>query len=115
MALVKQWAQQGQHNLMSQDRLTKLARGMGCQIRLPGCSGGGEDTVAAHYRLIALGAGMGRKPHSIFSAHACARCHDLVDGRLSTPECDRTEIRLAHAQGVLKTIHLLMVGGKIKL
>ena len=57
---------------------------------------------------------MGRKPHSIFGAYACARCHDAADGRRKVPELDRTEVRIAHLEGVLKTIHLLMVGGKLK-
>lgn len=99
---------------MSQDRYTKLARGQPCCVRLPGCDGGGDTTVAAHYRLQALGAGMGRKPHSIFTAYACARCHDAIDSRRKVPECSRDEVKLAHAEGVLKTIHLLMVSGKLK-
>ncbi|HXI40037.1 MAG TPA: nuclease domain-containing protein [Bryobacteraceae bacterium] len=96
-------------------KLTERARNQPCTIRLAGCDGGGDTTVLAHYRLQALGAGMGRKPHDIFGAYACVRCHDAVDGRRTIPECDRTEVRLAHLEGVLKTIHLLMVAGKLKL
>ena len=72
-------------------------------IRLPGCDGGGETTVLAHYRLSGY-AGVGMKPDDFaFGAWACHRCHCIVDGRIDT-EHDRTAIRLAHAEGCLRTM-----------
>ena len=100
---------------MSQDRYTKLARGMPCQVRLPGCDGGGETTVAAHYRSISLGAGIGIKPQSWLVAHACHHCHDIIDGRADLPEYDRDSKRLAHAEGVMRTLLALQQRGEIDL
>jgi len=83
-------------------KLRKAARGMPCQVRLPGCNGGGETTVLAHYRLAGY-CGTGLKPDDdVFGAWACSNCHDLIDGRM---RCAMThaELRLAHAEGILRT------------
>lgn len=82
--------------------LRKLARDKPCQVRLPGCNGGGETTVLAHYRLGNY-CGAGLKPSDWFGAWACSACHDLVDFRVRMPDASRAEIRLAHAEGVLRT------------
>ncbi len=101
---------------MSQDRYTKLARGMPCQVRLPGCDGGGETTVAAHYRSVSLGAGIGIKPQSFLVAHACHHCHNVVDGREKMrPGASRDQIRLAHCEAVLRTLLALVQRGEIDL
>ena len=42
-------------------KLREEARGRDCTVRLPGCNGGGESTVLAHYRLAGT-CGMGIKP-----------------------------------------------------
>jgi hypothetical protein len=81
--------------------LRKAARGMPCQIRLPGCDGGGETTVLAHYRLAGT-CGIGMKPNDEQGAWACVHCHDAIDGRRNCG-LPRTEIRLAFAEGVLRT------------
>ena len=86
--------------------LRKLARGKPCMVRLPSCDGGGETTVLAHYRLAGY-CGTGIKPDNLaFGAWACAQCHDAVDGRTST-DLDRDFLRLAHAEGVMRTIAAL--------
>ena len=92
--------------------LRNEARHRPCQIRLPGCDGGGETTVLAHYRLSGY-AGVGFKSPDIMGAWACYHCHDIVDGRRSVGEATRTDIRLAHAEGVLRTIHKLSEEGKL--
>jgi hypothetical protein len=81
--------------------LRKLAQGKPCQVRLPGCDGGGETTVLAHYRLAGY-SGVGMKPNDFFGSWACASCHDLVDGRKKY-DGDRSVLRLAHAEGCLRT------------
>lgn len=84
--------------------LRKLARGKPCMVRLPGCDGGGETTVLAHYRLAGT-CGMGMKPPDLCAAWACDRCHACCDGRAPTPDgYTRDQVRLAHAEGVLRTI-----------
>lgn len=77
------------------------AQGKPCMIRLPGCTGGGETAVLAHYRLAGY-CGTGIKPPDSMGAWACAHCHDAVDGR-RTVGIPRSELRLAHAEGVLRT------------
>ncbi len=80
----------------------KLAKGQPCLIRLPGCNHNPETTVTAHYRLAGY-AGIGMKPDDYdWGAWACSACHDLVDGRTKT-QMSREIIRLAHAEGVLRT------------
>ena len=81
--------------------IRKLAQGERCLVRLPGCDGGGETTVLAHYRLAGY-CGTGMKPNDRLGAFACAACHDVIDGRRQTL-LSRDYIRLAHAEGCLRT------------
>lgn len=95
-------------------KLTALAKGQPCLVRLPGCDGGGETTVAAHYRLAGM-SGMGIKPPDLISAWACAKCHDLIDGRAKLPDgYSRDSVRLAHAEAVFRTQERLLRMGAIK-
>lgn len=89
--------------------LRKLARGRSCQIRLPCCNSNPETVVLAHYRSVGLGAGMGLKPADWLGAWSCSACHDAVDGRALL--YDRTICRLAHAEGVLRTLTQLISEG----
>jgi hypothetical protein len=82
--------------------LRTQARGMPCQVRLPGCDGGGETTVLAHYRMLPY-CGTGLKPPDALGAWCCDRCHALVDGRRKHIGVTRQDARLAHAEGVLRT------------
>ena len=81
--------------------LRKAARGKPCMVRLHGCDGGGETTVLAHYRMLPY-CGTGIKPPDELGAWACANCHDKIDQR--TTSMDREYLRLAHAEGVLRTM-----------
>jgi hypothetical protein len=84
-------------------KLRKAARGMPCLVRLPGCDGGGETTVLAHYRLAGT-CGMGMKPDDEQGAHCCAKCHDIVDARVKLPkDFTRDRVDLAFAEGVFRT------------
>lgn len=84
--------------------LRKAARGRPCQIRLPGCDGGGETTVLAHFRLIGI-SGMGVKPPDLLGSWACASCHAKVDSDKSA------EVQLAFAHGVFRTQNILLREG----
>lgn len=89
----------------------KAARGESCTIRLPGCTGGGEDTVLAHLRMAGY-CGTGMKPPDVpFAAFACSVCHDHVDRRRTDLEYEF--VRLAHAEGCLRTAHKLMECGYV--
>lgn len=89
----------------SRPKMTKerrSARGKPCMVRLPGCDGGGESTVLAHYRIGGY-CGVGMKPPDVLGAWACDACHDAVDGRRTIAGYTRIEIRLAHAEACLRT------------
>jgi hypothetical protein len=82
-------------------RIRKEARGRPCTIRYPGCDGGGETTVLAHYRLAGT-CGAGMKPPDELGAYACHHCHDVADGRKQIG-WSRDAVRLAHCEGVMRT------------
>lgn len=83
--------------------LRQLARDKPCMVRLPGCTGGGESSVLAHYRLAGL-CGTGLKPSDVIGAHACHMCHDAIDQRRKIEGYTRDMLRLAHAEGVMRTL-----------
>lgn len=92
--------------------LRKEAKGRECQVRIPGiCTGENETVILAHYTSSWL-RGMGSKPHDIFGAYCCAACHNAIDGRVRT-NYSREQLRLMHAEGVLRTINILLKEGKI--
>ena len=92
--------------------LRNLARGQQCRIRIPGiCTHNPAQTVLAHYRIGGL-CGTGMKPHDLIGADACAACHDAVDGRRAT-QFSRDELRLMHAEGVMRTISARMESLKV--
>lgn len=85
----------------------RAAMGQPCLVRLPGCDGGGETTVLAHYRLSGT-SGMGMKPDDEQGAFCCAVCHDIADGRRPLPMgYTRNDVRLALAEGVFRTQALI--------
>ncbi|WP_160621301.1 DUF1364 domain-containing protein [Mixta intestinalis] len=82
--------------------LRKAARGRECQVRIPGvCNFNPETSVLAHYRMAGT-CGTGCKPDDWQAAIACNCCHDVIDGRVNTGYT-REELRLMHAEGVLRT------------
>jgi hypothetical protein len=81
-------------------------------IRLPGiCNHDPDTTVLAHVRLIGV-SGMGVKSPDLLGAWACSACHDVVDRRVKT-NIDIGEIRLAHLEGMVRTINQLVKEDKI--
>jgi len=84
--------------------LRRAAKGHECTIRIPcrciDAPDNHESTVLAHYRL---GTGGGQKPNDMQAARACFVCHEIVDGRMKAPEFTYEQIRLMHAEGVLRT------------
>jgi hypothetical protein len=102
---------------MSQDALTRAARGKDCTVRLPCCNGNPETVVLAHYRLLPF-CGTGTRPPSWMGAWACSACHDAIDSRAFLHDHSRDRVRLAFAEGVLRTqaklfaMGLLIIKGK---
>lgn len=93
-------------------KLTKLAKDRECQVRLPCCNHNAETTVLAHYRLAGT-CGIGMKPNDLQGAWACSACHDEIDRR--TRNFDNEFVRLAHAEGVMRTIDILVKDGYLKI
>lgn len=72
-------------------------------IRLEGiCDHNPETTVLAHIRMPGI-SGMGIKADDLLGAWACSSCHDAVDRRSHT-DLDRDYVRLAHLEGMVRTI-----------
>jgi len=81
-------------------------------VRLPNiCNFNNETTVLAHYRLAGL-SGMGIKSDDLIGAWACSACHDAIDRRANT-DLDRDYVRLAHLEGVVRTIATLRKEGLV--
>ena len=72
-------------------------------VRLPGiCNHNPETTVLAHVRLAGV-SGMGIKADDLLGAWCCSACHDAIDRR-SNMDLDRDYVRLAHLEGMVRTI-----------
>ena len=83
--------------------LRKQARGRGCTVRLSGvCNHNSETVVLAHIRMAGI-SGMGLKADDLLGAWACSACHDAIDRRSHT-ELERDYVRLAHLEGMVRTI-----------
>jgi hypothetical protein len=79
-------------------------------VRLPGiCNHNSATTVLAHIRLSGV-SGMGIKADDLLGAWACSACHDAVDRRFRT-DLDRVYVRLAHLEGMVRTIAQLRKEG----
>ena len=95
--------------------LTRSARGQQCLVRIPNyCNHDPSTVVAAHYRSISLGAGIGFKTDDVLTSYTCSSCHDVIDGRVQS-EFSKTEIRLMHCEGVLRTIMHRVNKGQIRI
>jgi hypothetical protein len=81
-------------------------------VRLPGvCNHNSETVVLAHVRLPGV-SGMSLKASDLIGAWACSACHDAIDRRAYT-DLDRDYVRLAHLEGMVRTINQLVKEDKI--
>jgi len=91
-------------------KLRKEARGRGCMVRIPNvCNHNSETVVLCHIRMAGI-TGTGLKAPDILGAWACSSCHDAIDRR-SHPELDRDYVKLAHLEGMVRTLHQLSKEG----
>ena len=82
-------------------------------MRLPGvCNHNSETVVLCHYRLAGV-SGMSMKSPDIIGAWACSACHDAIDRRDHT-DLERDFVRLAHLDGMVRTIAQLVKEGLVK-
>jgi hypothetical protein len=81
-------------------------------VRLTGiCNHNSETVVLAHVRLPGV-SGMSLKASDLIGAWACSACHDAIDRRAHT-DLDRDYVRLAHLEGMVRTINQLVKEDKI--
>jgi hypothetical protein len=93
--------------------LRKAAKDRGCTVRIPSvCNFNSATTVLAHIRLTGV-SGMGMKSPDLLGAWACSACHDEIDGRTRKSGMTRDELRLAHYDGMARTIVQLEKEGLI--
>ena len=93
--------------------LRKEAKGRGCMVRIFGiCNHNSETVVLAHIRIAGV-SGMGMKSPDLIGAWACSACHDELDGRTRRSGLTRDELRLAHYDGMARTIMQLHKEGLI--
>jgi hypothetical protein len=79
-------------------------------VRLIGiCNHNPETTVLAHIRMPGI-SGIGMKADDLLGAWACSSCHDAIDRRSHT-DLDRDYVRLAHLEGMARTITILRKEG----
>ena len=72
-------------------------------VRLEGvCNHNSATVVLAHIRMPGI-SGMGLKADDLLGAWACSSCHDAIDRR-SHMDLDRDHVRLAHLEGMVRTI-----------
>ena len=82
-------------------------------VRLPGiCNFNSETVVLAHIRLAGV-SGMGMKSPDLIGAWACSACHDEIDGRTHKSGLSHDELRLAHFEGMARTIAQLEKEGLV--
>jgi hypothetical protein len=92
--------------------LRKEARGRPCMVRIPAvCNHNSETTVLAHVRLAGV-SGMGIKSDDALGAWACSDCHDAIDRR-NHAYLEHDFVRLAHLEGMVRTIAQLRKEGKL--
>jgi hypothetical protein len=90
--------------------LRKAAKDKPCMVRLPGiCNFNNATTVLAHVRMPGV-SGIGLKSPDLIASWCCSACHDTVDRRANT-DLDRDYVRLAHLEGMARTINELAKEG----
>ena len=93
--------------------LRKEAKGRPCMVRLPNvCNFNNDTVVLAHIRLQGV-SGMGMKSPDLLGAWACSACHDEIDGRTYKSGLSREDLRLAHYDGMARTIAKLEKEGLV--
>jgi len=85
-------------------KLRESANGKMCQVRIPSVCRNETNTVClAHIN----GAGLAIKNLDIHGAYCCAKCHDIVDGRVKS-EFPQDLIKLWHLQGVMRSQEIMV-------
>jgi hypothetical protein len=93
-------------------KLTDIARGKPCMIRLIGiCNRDPETTVFCHVRIIGL-SGAGLKAPDFFGSFGCSACHAVVDGQVKSA-LSYDERKLALLEGMVWTLAWFIENGYV--
>lgn len=100
------------------DFFKSYARGQPCLIRIASmclalpCESV-ETTVLCHFTLAGYKAMGSRKASlpDLCGAWGCRVCHDICDGRLRVPGFGKDQIKLWHAEAVMRTLDALVKAG----
>ena len=100
---------------MSQDAITRSAKGEECQIRIIGvCNRDPSTTVWCHLAGMAAGKGIGQKAISLLGAYGCFACHEVVDRRRPAPlGMTRQDVESDFAKGHYRSLCILDKKGLI--
>lgn len=94
-------------------KLRKAAKGRPCMVRIPNVCTHDESTVVlAHFRMSGV-SGIGMKANDLLGAWACYSCHAEIDGQTRKSGMSRDELRLAHLEGMVRTIAVLCAEGLV--
>ena len=96
-------------------KIRASARGMQCQIRIPGvCNRNPETVVWCHANGSAAGKGIGMKSHDLLGAYGCSSCHDVVDRRAPLPVGTfRDTVDLMFWEGHARSLLILIEKGLV--
>jgi hypothetical protein len=83
-------------------KMTELARGRPCEIRLDGCLSGGENETTVFAHLNGAGIGMKNRVGGFdWGAPLCYHCHSTVDGQISH-NYDKEWLELLHLRATFR-------------
>lgn len=98
------------------DAITRSAKGMDCEIRIPMvCNFDPATTVWCHANGSSAGKGNGMKSYSALGAYGCFACHNLYDRRTILPKgmC-REDVELYFWDGHARSLRILIEKGLVK-
>lgn len=98
-------------------KLRDSARGMDCQVRIPGiCTHDPAKTIWSHYRGSAGGKGLGHKANDAAGALCCTDCDAVYDGQRRRPAgMSKEAVDLMWLQGHIRSLpHVLAVLGIVR-
>lgn len=97
-------------------KITQSAKGMECQIRIPGaCNHNSETVVWCHANGLASGKGIGMKSFDLSGAFGCSDCHSIYDRRRKHGYLTYEQVQVCFFEGHLRSLKILIDIGLVKL
>ena len=97
-------------------KILDYAEGQECQVKLYNvCNYDSMTVVACHLSEHAFGHGYSVKADDCCIAYCCSDCHDVIDGRVPTPDhLTSEEVKLRLYGACINTFRLLCRDGVLK-